>query len=267
MVKLINRVKQEVIMKEKESPNKDCFKYADGGYNREFMASGFLLGMAFGKNIHDFKNGQAVMSINNEDDIVLAVKKAYVDMSPRTFEKNANWWSNPENVKLTKNGKHKDERTKEKEYAWQKDKKAVFHWLAHKFWDYFQNGCNNFDVWHNKLCEAFMVEFGSILNKHGYNGGESLKYGKAQKIINMTFKYLFCFNDAQEFADKFKPCHMPIDSYIINWYNDYNDEKCNTTWSNLSKTEYKKLQTNIKNLLGEHNPFLAEFYIWAEYNR
>lgn len=32
-------------------------------------------------------------------------------------------------------------------------------------------------------------------------------YGKAQKIINMSFKYLFCCEDAEEHYAHFQYCH------------------------------------------------------------
>ena len=245
--------------------NKDCFKKSKNNYDEKFLSSAFLRGIAFGKNVSDFESEHAIMSLKDKNDIILAIRKAYIDMSPRTFDKNKDWWNNPKNVKTTKNGKLKNERLKEDD--WQEAKKDVFNWLADEFYTYFQDGCNDFNDWHKTICDEFLNRFKPILNEYGYDAEKSLKYGKAQKIINMTFKYLFCFDDAENYGEKFDVCHMPIDSYILNWYNDSSKNKCTVAWSDLGKEKYYTIQADIKNILGDYNPFLAEFYIWAEYNR
>lgn len=62
----------------------------------------------------------------------------------------------------------------------------------------------------------------------------------------------------------FDNCHMPIERYILKWYNDYYPQnKMATVWWELNDDV---VQTNIKTTLGSYNPFLAEFYSWAEYN-
>lgn len=240
--------------------NKDCFKKATNNYTNQFLSSAFLRGIAFGKNVSDFESESAIMSLENKNDIILAIRKAYIDMSPRTFDKNKDWWNNPENAKPNKN-----ERVKTKENEWQAAKNKIFTWLAGEFHTYFQNGCNDFNDWHKTICNDFLERFKPILNQYGYDADKSLKYGKAQKIVNMTFKYLFCFDDVK--ADDFKDCHMPIDSYILNWYNDISPNKCDVPWSDLKEKQYYELQDEIKGILGNYNPFLAEFYIWAEYNQ
>lgn len=238
--------------------DKNCFE--NQIYNPAFLSSAFLRGIAFGKGVSQFNNGVAIMSIKNKEDIVLAIKKAYIDMSPRTFKKIDTWWNNKNNAKSG------NERKKDVEKAWQDAKKELFEWLAVEFYTYFQNDCTDFDNWHKTICEGFLNRFKPILNEYGYDAEKSLKYGKAQKIINMTFKYLFCFDDAENYGEKFNVCHMPIDSYILNWYNDSSKDKCIVAWSDLEKEQYYKIQENIKNILDGYNPFLAEFYIWAEYN-
>lgn len=239
--------------------NENCFK--NKNYDPNFLSDAFLRTIAFGKSVAGFKGETAVMSIKCKDDILLAVKKAYIDMSPRTFIKNEEWWANPENTKADKK-----ERKKKKEDDWQKEKNKVFEWLTGKFLDYIENGCKNFNDWHNKLCTEFLQKFTPVLNDYGYQGEESLKYGKAQKIVNMTFKYLYCFDDARENEEKFSKCHMPIDSYILKWYNGISNEKYNGTWSDMDEPTYKDVQKKISDVLKKYKPFLAEFYIWAEYN-
>ncbi len=189
-------------------------------------------------------------------------------MSPRTFKRNSAWWQDPNNVKQDKNGNFKDERLPAVENNWKQAKKTVFLWLADRFHRYFKQNDNDFDKWHTCICNSFLEKFTPELDKYGYDGKASLKYGKAQKIVNMTFKNLFCFDDAMTYIKKFDNCHMPIDSYILNWYNDmFPIKKCNTAWSDLDRGTYCELQKNIKNALGTtYKPFWAEFYIWSEYN-
>lgn len=243
-------------------------------YDKEFLAKSFLYGIAFGKNITTYENNIVCLSVKDEEDVIFAVKKAYIDMSPRTFHKNTDWWQDKENVKFTKKGEPKDERTKEKEDEWQEAKNKVLANLAKKFADYFkESNPKDFNDWHEETCDYFLTEFKKPLDNFGYISKSSLSYGKAQKIVNMTFKYLFCFDDARNYYDKFTPCHVPLDSYILDWYNQAakenknpNIKPCKTKWSNLKEPEYNTIQSNIKNLLKEnYNPFLAEFYIWAQY--
>lgn len=83
----------------------------------------------------------------------------------------------------------------------------------------------SFDILHETLCTNLKECF----SKEKIN----VTYGQAQKIVNMAFKYLYCiyykygnFNDAQ-----FTDCHMPIDSFSIEWfkrcfkYDDFSNEK------------------------------------------
>lgn len=218
-------------------------KYCFSGknYDSNFLKTSFLRGMAFGKSVVDFDTATAIMSVKNKNDVLLAVKKAYIDMSPRTFK----------GLKQTN--------------AWKEGKTEIFDWLANQFLDYFENGWGNFDKRHEELCDEFLKKFGKLLKEHGCVPETHLKYGKAQKIVNMTFKYLFCFDDAK--SDDFNLCHMPVDSYILKWYKDISGNRLKNCWSNLEKDEYQQIQNKIKELLGDgFTPLKAEFYIWVEYN-
>ena len=68
--------------------------------------------------------------------------------------------------------------------------------------------------WHKDMCEEFLAVI-----EPKYLGG--LKYGKAQKIVNMTFKNAYCLqhNEIKEdqFEKYFEYCHMPLDSIILEW--------------------------------------------------
>ena len=72
----------------------------------------------------------------------------------------------------------------------------------------------SFDQWHKDMCEEFLAVI-----EPKYQDG--LKYGKAQKIVNMTFKNAYCLQHNEIKEDKFEKyfehCHMPLDSIILEW--------------------------------------------------
>lgn len=83
---------------------------------------------------------------------------------------------------------------------------------------YFDNepapkGEKAFDNFHNSFCNIWCDAF------KGSNLGT---YGKAQKIVNMTFKYLYCCDDFRTTKEEhFAYCHMPLDSYTLEWFKRY----------------------------------------------
>ncbi len=166
--------------------------------------------------------------------------------------------------------------------------------LAENVFKYIHNGKDqDYEIWHRETCEAFIDDFNQ-------KSRLPIKYGKAQKMLNMTMKYLYCLPDARKYSAKFKPCHMPLDSFTLEWFCDlvlpiYNaglkrfeqvskTKIMNTSWSNLecgdTDTEYSYLwiQKQIRDFLKSNNnhtyydvaanraltPFEAEFYIWPE---
>lgn len=72
-------------------------------------------------------------------------------------------------------------------------------------------------------------------------------YGLAQKLINMTFKYLYVFSDFI-FINKpipdFSSCDCPLDSIILNGI-QYNK----TVWSKFTNADYIECQNKISDLL------------------
>ncbi|MDD3085129.1 MAG: hypothetical protein PHU32_04565 [Candidatus ainarchaeum sp.] len=62
-----------------------------------------------------------------------------------------------------------------------------------------------FDYWHNSVCD-------SIIKKYN-NKNIELKYGQAQKWLNMTIKYLYCLGE--NFDKEFSFFHIPVDNYIL----------------------------------------------------
>ena len=65
-----------------------------------------------------------------------------------------------------------------------------------------------FDEWHKNACECVIND-----NK---KKNITITYGQAQKLVNMSLKYIYClkdFNTNTEVAD----WHMTLDSYTLNW--------------------------------------------------
>lgn len=150
--------------------------------------------------------------------------------------------------------------------------------IASYIYEYFNNrkGKENtlddeFDKLHEKLCNLFLERTKEL--------GKEYTYGNAQKLINMTFKYLACFKDYSEFSELFEYCHTPIDSIILKNYfligvnnisarsKKYlfnNNEYC---WTKLNKDAYKSLVRDYRNRIKEINQdcsaLLFDFYNWA----
>lgn len=73
----------------------------------------------------------------------------------------------------------------------------------------------DFDNWHRERCEDVLVE----IQKYYTNGDSTpVHYGKAQKIVNITFKGCYCLEGADQKEDLFKHCHMPLDSFTLEWF-------------------------------------------------
>ncbi|MGN0744035.1 MAG: hypothetical protein ACI4MZ_01995 [Christensenellales bacterium] len=142
--------------------------------------------------------------------------------------------------------------------------------------------CNktDFDEWHKEACSEFLDAFNDEADKRGV---VHQKYGKAQKIVNMSLKYLYCFfycDNNSEFDDSknrfnidndvaksiFASCHMPLDSYTLNWY--YKEVEKGTknklAWSSLEESDYNKIEKGIKTHLTDQNVLQSEFLIWQQ---
>lgn len=201
------------------------------------------------KNFIDLEFKGKECSLQNEEDIKWAIEKAYRDMSVRTIKKH-----------------------------YTKVKQDSCEWLWGKIKEYFKKDSpreqKEYDDLHKNLCKQFLDVFNEKLeNKQ--------EFGKAQKIVNMTFKYLYCFKDSGEKEDWFKFCHMPIDSYALNWYRKLPGSKgtipSNMAWSNLDEEKYDEIQNRIIQYLKDGNvynscilpkiPLQADFIIWQEEKR
>ena len=95
-----------------------------------------------------------------------------------------------------------------------------------------------YDEWHHKMCELFIEEIiqGKIRSE--------VKYGKAQKIVNMSMKTIYCLEGSKEKAQKgyFEFCHMPLDSITINWFVKYVAK----SWFNVGKKRDDKIKISLE---------------------
>ena len=131
----------------------------------------------------------------------------------------------------------------------------------------------DFDEWHHTTADLFL----GVLKKY-YN---KAYYGKAQKIVNMMFKHLYCmkFGNEKVWAvlceEYFEHCHMPLDSFTLDWLHR-KDGVAVCEWSNLeynsisqkgkASTSYKEYLNRVKSqfpIMG-YTAFQAEFYIWPQ---
>ena len=152
--------------------------------------------------------------------------------------------------------------------------------IVKEFKAYFTNPApceKKFKESHIRLCNAWINSF---------EDGSSLgTYGKAQKIVNMTFKYLYCCTNIDNFENHFKYCHMPLDSFTLEWckrniqeiepnkigsWSKMKDEKSDTykESKNIEKYSYHYYVARIRDYVAinkiELTPLQMEFIIWPK---
>ena len=147
-------------------------------------------------------------------------------------------------------------------------KEKCVNYLKQEFNEILKNpSClDNFDDTHGKLCKGFLKVLNDKENKI-----KEQQYGKAQKVINITFKFLVAHGKLDpKYAKK---CHMPIDSFVLNWLygsNKYNNERA---WSYITQNDYREIQAKIDETINEefkicgipikvNNRIEADFYVW-----
>ena len=149
------------------------------------------------------------LSIQDDLSIKTAVKMAYND-AKRT---------------MTGLGKKGNKKKAEKKEDALKD-------IAEAFNKYFKKRppCDrdNFNNIHNNICQIWCKAFP--------DDDPLGVFGKAQKIVNMTFKYLYCCSDADNYKDYFNYCHMPLDSYTLEWVKREILEKSKSKSAHLSES-------------------------------
>lgn len=141
----------------------------------------------------------------------------------------------------------------------------------------------DFDDWHRAMCTKLKEK----MTGNNFSG----RIGRAQKVINMAFKYLMYTETPCAGVRDY--CHMTLDSYTLAWFKrevkrvksagiKFSDA---FTWSKIDKyDDYIAIQEDIRNYLASDNnrkysvditglnktesvdlppqPILAEFIIW-----
>ena len=117
---------------------------------------------------------------------------------------------------------------------------------------------------HKCFCKTFISSFSDY----------KVTYGVAQKIVNLTFKYLYCFEDFREkYFSKFKQCQMVLDSFILSWFKRNVDSlnqvriRFNETWSGMNDySRYCLMQNLIAKYINKKADELSvleyEFILW-----
>ncbi len=141
-----------------------------------------------------------------------------------------------------------------------------------------------YDQWHADTCEKLLPR----INDYYYVAQEgkqlAVPYGKAQKVVNMAMKNLYCLAGAEGKEEYFLFCHMPMDSFTLEWLARMGADAAGLAWSNLNETDYRRLvaatrgqlsvsfasetayQTyNRENYIGRKlTPLQTEFFVWPE---
>ncbi len=169
-------------------------------------------------------------------------------------------------------------RREKKKYA--EDKRELIKGVADRLYTYFSTYGADFDE-----CFTDCIKLSKGILDNG-------RWGIAQKFVNMSFKYLYCYDGATEIEDKFEKCHMPLDKYTIKWVRslknkDINERlnKINDAWTNLDEVLYNDVQKLIESTLSKgaeyrisydkraenggicilpQNKLYAEFIIWHQ---
>ena len=210
--------------------------------------------------------------VQNEKDVVLAVNKAYIDMTPRTI-KGLGLSESKVSAQTKKSPAYKQLKN-DKEDLLNKVKLSLARNIIAKV---FITGKFDEET-HQKLCKDFITDFKNIITQ--LNNGllalndkgvqlidvNDITYGKAQKIVNMTMKYLYFFDDAHLYVnDVFNNCHMAVDEFIMKYF-DGTITRTSQNWSNFDEKSYKSYQEAIKSECVKKGvkPFFAEFDYWNQ---
>ena len=140
-------------------------------------------------------------------------------------------------------------------------KNKIVDYLSKELYDFFaHNITEQFNDWHKDVCDEVSEIFKA-------NTGIELSFGKAQKLVNISFKYAYCLDDADKYLNKFNYCHMALDSIVLKWYAQ---SKIGTVivsnWSSIEYSDYISVQNDIRKHCHEQKtfPLIKEFDVWLE---
>ena len=120
----------------------------------------------------------------------------------------------------------------------------------------------DFDAWHRATCTSLMKKFGET----------DMRYGHAQKWVNMTLKYLFTAHeldlyDVRELAGWYEYAHMPIDNVVLQALEDGGlPHPRPSVWSQMGEEAYFEFQKALRATYAEC-PMDVEFMLWRGVGR
>ena len=168
----------------------------------------------------------------NDEGYNIAVRRAILDLTARTLR-----------PKCT------DASEKLKASLLNKNNPNSFFNQLKSYFDWTSISEEEFDNWHHERCNEVLAEIQEFYT-NGDRDNTPVHYGKAQKIVNITFKGCYCLEGAEQKEALFKHCHMPLDSFTLEWFyrevvtrwwnnqnQDGRDNRINKTqlnsWSNI----------------------------------
>ncbi len=235
------------------------------------------------------------LDVTKPEDVILAVNNAYRDMMPRTINGLGLSKLDALPAKTVSNSDKQSLRNVKAKILDDLRMNLAKNIIEKVF--NAKGGIGEFNnAIHEALCDEFIRDFVAKANDLNveivkFNSDHALSpdkmisrvdikkitYGKAQKIVNMTMKQLYCFDNAHTYQSSvFQYCHIPIDSVILEFF----CLNSKYVWSNLDKTEYSKVQCECKRQWDDkvteaklrpsddmRHIFFAEFVIWDAKNR
>ena len=135
-----------------------------------------------------------------------------------------------------------------------KENRDAFNNLAENMQQYFTQ---DKEFLHAYWCNTFIEDIKK------YNECK-IRYGQAQKVLNMAFKYLYCCEDADKYSEKFDCCHMPLDQFTLAWL-FLQSGTWYQEWSWFDKSKYNEAMGTIWSIL--HEDLLGkELVIWQRFS-
>lgn len=259
-------------------------------FNEHYYASSDTFGTDFIFAMMWHTSPARRLDVTKPDDVILAVNNAYRDMMPRTI--NGIGLSNLDKIpaKTASNSDKQALRNVKSDLLNELRTNLAKNIIDKVF--HAKGGIGAFnDTIHEALCNEFIKDFTAKIKtlnmaidnfnlNHPLSKNQAITsidpaqitYGKAQKIVNMSMKLLYCFDNAHIYKTTvFQNCHIPIDSIILKFF------RLNSSyvWSNLTPDKYREVQDECKKqwenkinaagLLPTDDMryiFFAEFLIW-----
>lgn len=107
----------------------------------------------------------------------------------------------------------------------------------------------DFDKWHCDACEAYR----GYMNKQKFPKKFDITFGRAQKVLNMTFKYLYTSTYKKNIEKLVPFLHMTLDGYTLRWYKEQIVAKIKglkvgdvSEWSKMHGKQYEDIQKRIR---------------------